>query len=369
MKIAFVTPRLTLGGYEKVVVNYANMLSEHGHYIDILCGFAEGELIFQLDKKVNVINFNTRFRKFIFPLLTYLKKNTVDILYVPYRSYTSIAVVAKHLARNKRCVIYGTMHGYEKSNKLIEFLQGKLINRAEVLSALTDHLAKYEENALGVPAERYIHLKNPVIDSKERILKENHKWLDYKEYPVIITSGRLEKDKRYDLALEIFFELLQYIDARMILMGTGSQLQELKCLAAHYGIADKVDFVGFVSNPMGYMIQSDVYLHTAELEAFGNVVVEALYCDLPVVTTSCIGPVEIIENERYGIVIGEIDDSQIVKKGAKAILDILCGQKVIKGMKEKALQYDMQDLEEDFLEPYYEYIKRDKKENNINSDQ
>lgn len=370
MKIVFITPRLTLGGYEKVVVNYANMLHEKGHAITILCGSQEGELVELISKEIQIVNFNVRFRKFLIPLVKYLRKNEVDILYAPFRSYTSIAIVSKWLSRNKKCVIYGTMHGYEKSNKSVEHFQGKIIKHAEVLSSLTRHLAKHEEKALGISEDRYICLKNPVIDSRKKIVKESHKWLgENKKVPVIITSGRLEKDKRYDLALRIFAETLKYADMKMILLGSGSELKNLKNLANKLEISDKVDFLGFVSNPMGYMIQSDMYLHTAEVEAFGNTVVEALYCNLPIITTNCVGPVEIIEENRYGIVIDNCNTAkQIEKKGAEAILDVLHHKKHFRGMKEKALQYDVQSLEEEFLEPYYEYIRRNKKEDyNINS--
>lgn len=368
MNIVFLTPRLTLGGYEKVVVNYANTFSKLGHKVSILCGFKEGDLLEQIDKDIEIINFNARFRQFIFPLIKYLKKNEVDILYVPYRSYTSMSVIARWLAKNKKCVIYGTIHGYEYGRKWIEFTQGKIIKHTQVLSTLTDDLSEFESKALGIPMERYIHLKNPVINSKENIVKIAHKWLSQdKSIPVIILSGRLEKDKNIDLALKILREVLKVKEVKMLILGNGSEINKLKNLATELGVQDSVDFVGFVSNPMGYMIQSDVFLHTATIEAFGNVIVEALYCNLPIVTTDCKGPVEIIENGKYGIVIGKSNEFNIEERGAKAILDIMQGKLEFDGMREKALQYDMLKLEEQFLEPYYEYIKKNQEKNSISN--
>ena len=43
MNIAFITPQLKIGGYEKVVVNYANAFCTLGHKITVICGFKEGE--------------------------------------------------------------------------------------------------------------------------------------------------------------------------------------------------------------------------------------------------------------------------------------------------------------------------------------
>lgn len=42
MNIAFITPQLKIGGYEKVVVNYANAFCTLGHKITVICGFKEG---------------------------------------------------------------------------------------------------------------------------------------------------------------------------------------------------------------------------------------------------------------------------------------------------------------------------------------
>lgn len=70
MNIVFLTPRLTLGGYEKVVVNYANTFSKLGHKVSILCGFKEGNLLEQINKDIEIINFNARYRQFIFPLIS-----------------------------------------------------------------------------------------------------------------------------------------------------------------------------------------------------------------------------------------------------------------------------------------------------------
>ena len=135
-------------------------------------------------------------------------------------------------------------------------------------------------------------------------------------------------------------------------------LEELKAYTEEIGVADKVDFLGFVPNPMGYMKQCDVFLHPADIEAFGNVIVEALYCGLPVVTTKCKGPEEIIEHGKYGVVIGECNAPDIVQKGADALYDILTGKIRFDGLRDRALEFDAKYLETSYLEPYYELRKK-----------
>lgn len=359
MKIVFITPTFNLGGYEKVVLGYANSFVKLGHDITIICGFKEGVLLDQVHPNVNIVQFRARVRSFIRPLAKFLKENEVDIIYAGFRTYTCVAVIARWISGNRQCVIYGSAHGYGRDSKLIEYLSGHIMSQADILTAVTRDLAEYESNALNIPLSKYRVFHNPVVDDSIPIQLEVHPWLGKnKRVPVIIVSGRLEHDKGMKRALDIFFELLHRLDARLLVLGSGSMLEELMEYASNLGICKQVDFLGFVSNPMGYMVQADVFLHPADLEAFGNVIVEALYCNLPVVTTKCKGPEEIIEHGKYGIVIGESSDAGVVQKGADALYDILTGKVKFNGMRERALEFDAKYLEPYFLEPYYELRKK-----------
>lgn len=359
MNIAFITPTFALGGYEKVVIGYANAFADLGHNITILCGYKEGNLLEQVQDNVNIIEFKARIRNFIIPLTNYLKKNKVDILYAPFRTYTTVAVIARYLSGNKQCVIYGSAHGYGKDNRLFELIAGRIMRQADVLTAVTQELAEYESRQLNIPIKKYRVFNNPVVDDSKEVIIEEHKWLgENKKFPVVVASGRLEKDKGKDVAIKIFAEVIKSIDSRMIILGTGSEMNALKQLALDLKVNSKIDFVGFVSNPMGYIIQCDVLLHPAEIEAFGNVIVEALFCDLPVVTTECKGPVEIIENGKFGINIGSYFSDDVILNGTSAILEILSGARSFRGLRTRALDFDAKYLEKDFIAPYYEMRKR-----------
>lgn len=357
MNIVFVTPQLKFGGYEKVVINYANSFSKLGHNVTVICGFKSGQYVELLESKINLIEFKARLRIFLLPLTRYLKDNKVDILYVPFHSYTSIAVIARKLSKNK-CIIYGSSHGYQpENNKIIDYLVGKIVKQADVLVTVTKDLAIYESKIMFIPNNKFRVFNNPVVDDSVVIQKEDHKWLGKnKKNPVVVISGRLEVDKRKDISIKIINKVLKKCDIRLLVLGDGSKMNELVTLTKKYGIEDKVDFLGFVENPMSYMIQCDIFLHTAEIEAFGNVIVEALYCGLPVVTTDCRGPVDIIENNKYGIVIGKVDESGTIDRGCEAIINILNHKILFKNLKNRALEFDGKYLEKDFLKPYYEIM-------------
>jgi PAS domain S-box-containing protein len=85
-------------------------------------------------------------------------------------------------------------------------------------------------------------------------------------------------------------------------------------------IADDVDVPGFVPNPLAYMARAAVFVLSSTWEGFGNVLVEALACGCPVVSTDCpSGPAEVLDHGRYGRLVPVGDEAAM----AEAILATL----------------------------------------------
>lgn len=360
MRLVFVTPTLNFGGYEKVIINYSNHFVTKGHDVTIICGYTNKETEKIIDKRVKIIQFEVRLRNFLIPLIKFLNSEIIDILYVPYRTYTSLAVIARMLSKNKNVVIYGSAHGYGKENCFVEYLEGTIMKNADILTATTKQLAKFESNALHIPLNKYVVLNNPVIDTSVPIYLEKHKWLGKnKKYPIICMSGRLSQDKHLEVALHIVEKLNKFIKVKLLILGNGPELENLKALCKRLKIDNIVDFIGYVENPMGYMIQTDVFLHTSLMEGFGNVIVEALYCNLPIVTSDNGGPIEIIKNNQYGINIGKIENENIVDNGVEALKKIITKKIVFNGLRERALEYSINYSDKYFFQPYYNLKGRD----------
>jgi glycosyltransferase involved in cell wall biosynthesis len=75
----------------------------------------------------------------------------------------------------------------------------------------------------------------------------------------------------------------------------------LKNLIRKLGIQDRVDLPGFVDNPFPYYEEASLFVLSSVYEGFGNVIVEALACGCPVVSTDCpSGPQEILEGGKWG---------------------------------------------------------------------
>lgn len=339
MRIAFVTPSLTMGGYEKVIVAYANELNRRGYQVDILCGFKKGDLIDTVDSDVRVIDFQARARKFVFPLVEYLKKNSVDILYCGFRSYNCIGVLAKKIAKVPTCV-YASQHGFQADGKLERLVKGRIIKHADCLTAVTQMVANFEAKQMYIDVNKFSILNNPVFDENQIIKKETHEWFE-EDIPIIAVCGRIARDKGKNFCIEILKVLNDSMPVRMLVLGDGPYMNECKRLAESLHIDDKVDFMGYVRNPRGYMAGCKLLLHTALEEGFGNIIVEALAVDIPVCATNCTGPMYIIQDGKYGINLGNVNDSDFVATSAQKVLNVLKGKVKFEGLKERARDFEV----------------------------
>lgn len=337
MKIAFITPNLKMGGYERVVVNYANRLCELGHFVYILCGSAYGELIEDVHNGVHILNFNARARNFFFPLVSFLHSNRdTDVLYSAFRSYNTIAEAAKFAAFS-RVSVMTTAHGFE-SNGLANnnFIVRFLANKATWNLAVSKSVADYEQCSLHL--DKVLVAYNPVIDESTAIQDVAHPWFK-DDIPIIINCGRLAKDKHQDLVIRILSEVMKKNNVRLMFLGDGPERERYEALVKELGVIGSVEFLGNVKSPMSYIQHAKLLLHTSEREGFGNVIVEALYCDIPVFVTDCGGPIEIIEGTDCGVNIGKIDNPNFVDNTAKLIIDYLDGKKKYFGMKKRSLDF------------------------------
>ncbi len=112
---------------------------------------------------------------------------------------------------------------------------------------------------------------------------------------VFVGVGRLNYVKNYALLLRAFAQLKD-TQTQLIIVGDASQsTEDLPVLAQELGVEQRVVFTGFQSNPFQFMAQADCYVLSSDSEGFPNVLVEAMACGLPIISTDCqSGPRELL---------------------------------------------------------------------------
>ena len=87
----------------------------------------------------------------------------------------------------------------------------------------------------------------------------------------------------------------------MVILGEGEQRSELEELINSLDLKNNVKLLGFVDNPYAWMSHAAVFVLSSINEGFGNVIVEAMACGTPIVSTDCpSGPSEILEKGLWG---------------------------------------------------------------------
>jgi len=108
-----------------------------------------------------------------------------------------------------------------------------------------------------------------------------------------------------------------------MILGEGAERAALEALVARHGLGSHVTLPGWVVNPYPLLMRSQLFVLSSRWEGLPTVLIEALFCGLPVVATDCpSGPDEILEGGRYGalVPVGNVDAL------AAAILRALAGE-------------------------------------------
>ena len=118
----------------------------------------------------------------------------------------------------------------------------------------------------------------------------------------LIAIGRLIPTKRYDLMINAFAQVCKRRSATLWICGAGVLKSKLVRQVNRLGLRDRVQFLGFVSNPYSLITRSDLFLMASDSEGSPNALIEAQGLGLAAVATDCPhGPNEIIEHRVSGL--------------------------------------------------------------------
>ena len=201
---------------------------------------------------------------------------------------------------------------------LYPFASGLVATTQPVLAELTQQIGIALPNTQTKVIPNALDIKRIKIQGQK---PATHPWLVNKDTPVIVSVGRLAKQKNFPLLLAALKLVRAKIPARLIIFGEGKEREELTKLIQEMDLAEHVSLAGFCPNPYAEMAQADVFALASEEEAFGLVLVEAMVSGTAVVATDAMGagPRSIIEADRYGLLVPNRNSQEL----AQAISQIL----------------------------------------------
>tara|TARA_B100000700_G_C15058040_1_gene863995 strand:+ start:2748 stop:3845 length:1098 start_codon:yes stop_codon:yes gene_type:complete len=358
MKITFFIPSLKNGGAERVIIELANHMSKNGHSISLVLATGGDGYKNEIESSVKIINLNSRktFRS-LFKFCNHIKENKPDGIISALSNANCIALLARKLTRTNIPIVVSERNislkdrfkNLSLQQKLIHLSISLLYNESTSIIAVSKGVANSISRTYKIDSKKIKCIYNPCdMDNLNSLSIKNieHKWFKYNTKNIILSVGRLNKQKNYDLLLKAFSIVRKNEDSKLIILGEGEERERLENLAIKLGLDETcLDMPGFVNNPYAFMKRSEVFVLSSDWEGLPNVVIQALALNCKIVSTDCdAGPREILDDGKLGILVepgNELDlANAILKSLRRKSQNLLFDRKMSRfDIKNIALQY------------------------------
>ncbi|MCP3870704.1 MAG: glycosyltransferase [Gammaproteobacteria bacterium] len=335
---------LTGGGATRRAVTLANGMAERGHSVDMVVLSPVGPSRRDLSSRVKLVTLDSlairlceripwRSRKNQVmvsqpALARYLRRERPEVLLSAANHVHLSAITARGIAGVPvRLVIRVSSH---LSNSLLNKSRMTLLRwsrhrygGADRAIAVSGGIAEDIIEHTTLTPRRVCTIYNPTFtpDIPERAKAPfDHPWFTQASPPVILAVGRLTGAKDFPTLLRAFARVRRRMHVKLVILGEGSLRRKLVGLSESLGVAEDVALPGGVENPYPWMSEASIFVLSLAWEGFPGVLIEAMACGCPVVSTDCLsGPAEILNNGEYGSLVPVGDDGAL----AEAIVSTL----------------------------------------------
>lgn len=347
LHLALFISGLSVGGVQRSMLSLAHGLAARGHRVDLIVPKANGFFRPQVSPLVRLVDIEhwwmrlplvgwwKRTRALVSPpaLARYLQREQPDVLLSASHYVNLAAIWGRRLAGTDTPLVISQRTHLSRAVQNADFPGGKrpllgwmarrFYPEAEAIIAVSDGVADDLAGLTSLPRERIQTIYNPVFTTElinKSLEAVEHPWFAPGAPPVILGVGRLAAQKDFPTLLRAFARVRASRPARLMILGEGRKRRELESLAASLRISQDLALPGFDENPFRYMAHAGLFVLSSEYEGLPGVLIQALACGCPVVSTDCpSGPREVLESGCYGPLVPVGDDARM----AQAILSVL----------------------------------------------
>lgn len=176
------------------------------------------------------------------------------------------------------------------------------------------------------------------------------------EAPVIICVGRFENVKGYPVSIRAFSKLKEK-DAIMLICGAGQEEDNLKQIAKDVDCEDRVHFLGFRNDVFELLQASDIYLLTSYYEGLPRSVMEAMNAKVACIVSDARGNVDLIENQKNGLVVKRSSVDQTADAIETLIQDKALRARLAEQASIDVLKYQTDNIVQQYTDIYREVIE------------
>jgi glycosyltransferase involved in cell wall biosynthesis len=332
LRVAIFLPSLEGGGAERVMCNLAYQFAECGLGVDLVLSQKTGPYLRDVPPGVGIIDLKVRRTIASIPKLVKYLRTANPYCLISALSHANITAILAHmLARSSAKLIVSEhvapkqlqLHTESIRERLLPLLIPILYRRTDHIIAVSIGVAK-QLAEFGLRSDKVAVIYNPILnDELFRAAEEDvdDPWFSPGAPPVLVAAGRLVKQKDFQTLIRAFALVRSTRLVRLLILGEGQDRLELLDLGQLLGVADDVRLPGFVNNPYKYMKRASAFVLSSLFEGFPTVLVEAMACGAPVISSDCTsGPSEILEDGRWGRLV-PVGDSVALAKAIQGVLD------------------------------------------------
>jgi glycosyltransferase involved in cell wall biosynthesis len=200
--------------------------------------------------------------------------------------------------------------------RLLPLLYWLTLPLADAVVAVSDGVAREMERLCRRPYGSIRTIYNPAWSAQRAELAARAELMRPRAgtAPALILGiGRLVAQKDFATLIDAFAIARNHgLRARLVILGEGPERAALQARIETLGLQDCASLPGFMLHPLNLLAQADMLVLSSRYEGFGNVLVEALGCGTPVVTTNCPhGPAEIVDGGRFGALV-PVGDAELM---------------------------------------------------------
>lgn len=362
MKVAFVVGGLPFGGIENQLLSMCSYLIKGSDIQPVVVNISGTGMLVDDFIKANIdyVNISNDLKSIktynvstIFKLRKAFKEINPDLIHTMHFSANYFSRLAS-IGLNKPIITH--IRSMTGERKAFRRFADKFLSRYTTMylsvSEMVKDFVEERHNLAKVPNKVLYNFFDVEKLNFEHIEKTSFFDSDAK---VIVFTGRLVKLKNVDKIIKSLpFVQKRFPESRLLIVGDGGLLTELKELAASLNISDSVVFTGYQKDVMSLLNISDVFAMPSEYEGFGNSHLEAMFVGLPAVISQNVPTKEFAQD---AVVISDTAPEKL----AEAFIEIFSDENLRKKMsfraKEIAESFTLDNYIKKLTEIYKECLR------------
>jgi len=319
----------TYGGSGVVATELGKSLAAQGHKVHFIT--------YEQPTRLDLLSGNLFYHKVdirTYPLFDYppyelalaskmvnvVKLEKLDVLHVHYAiPHASSAYMAQQILRTQGIEIpfVTTLHGTDITlvgkDENYEPVVSFSINQSDGVTAVSESLKQETLQFFNIASDTDIRVIPNFIDLERfRRQKKDHfrRAICPNGEKLMIHTSNFRKVKRIDDVISIFCKVNERIPSKLLMVGDGPERRRIENVCHEMGVFEHVRFLGKMEAIEEVLSVSDLFLMPSEKESFGLAALEAMACEVPVISTDTGGLPELNIHGKTGFMspVGDVDD-------------------------------------------------------------